>query len=98
MKPIETTPVVRSRPAGSDAARATSSAPEAPGSAATPTAEPGVIAEAQAVAAGTAPPVDTERVAQIRTALREGTYPLQPARMADAMIAANYILIENGKD
>lgn len=34
------------------------------------------------------PPVDNERVAQIRDALREGTYPLVPAKIADAMIAA----------
>lgn len=34
------------------------------------------------------PPVDADRVAQIRTALREGTYPLVPTRIADALIAA----------
>ncbi|MEP1422169.1 MAG: flagellar biosynthesis anti-sigma factor FlgM [Erythrobacter sp.] len=34
------------------------------------------------------PPVDTDRVAQIRDALREGSYPLVPAKIADAMIAA----------
>ncbi|KEO88699.1 hypothetical protein EH31_14750 [Erythrobacter longus] len=36
------------------------------------------------------PPVDTDRVAEIRSALREGTYPLVPAKIADAMIAAQY--------
>ena len=35
-----------------------------------------------------AAPVDTDRVAQIKTALRDGTYPLIPAEIADAMIAA----------
>lgn len=34
------------------------------------------------------PPVDTDRVAEIRSALRDGTYPLIPAKIADAMIAA----------
>ena len=34
------------------------------------------------------PPVDTDRVAEIRSALRDGTYPLVPAKIADAMIAA----------
>lgn len=34
------------------------------------------------------PPVDTDRVAEIRNALREGSYPLVPAKIADAMIAA----------
>ena len=36
------------------------------------------------------PPVDSDRVAEIRSALREGTYPLVPAKIADAMIAAQY--------
>ena len=35
-----------------------------------------------------APPVDTDRVVEVREALRKGTYPLVPAQIADAMIAA----------
>lgn len=34
------------------------------------------------------PPVDTDRVSEIRKALRDGTYPLVPTRIADAIIAA----------
>ncbi|MBI1402529.1 MAG: flagellar biosynthesis anti-sigma factor FlgM [Porphyrobacter sp.] len=34
------------------------------------------------------PPVDAERVAQIRAALEDGSYPLVPTRIVDAMIAA----------
>jgi len=34
------------------------------------------------------PPIDTSRVAEIRSALLDGTYPLVPAKIADAMIAA----------
>jgi negative regulator of flagellin synthesis FlgM len=41
--------------------------------------------------AGT-PPVDAERVSQIRDAVEEGSYPLVPARIADAMIAASLLL------
>lgn len=37
-------------------------------------------------------PIDAERVAQIRYALQEGTYPLIPSRTADAMIAARMLL------
>lgn len=48
--------------------------------------EPALKIETPALAA--APPVDTERVAQIRLAIAEGSYPLVPARIADAMIAA----------
>lgn len=37
-------------------------------------------------------PIDAERVAQIRGALQDGTYPLIPAKTADAMIAARMLL------
>lgn len=33
-------------------------------------------------------PVDRDRVAEIREALRDGSYPLVPTEIADAMIAA----------
>ena len=33
-------------------------------------------------------PVDAERVAEIRAALQDGSYPLVPTKIADAMIAA----------
>ena len=39
-----------------------------------------------------APPVDVERVAQIRRAVETGRYPLMPAHVADAMIAAGMLL------
>ncbi len=42
--------------------------------------------------AAAAPPVDAERVAQIRDALRDGSYPLVPTKIADAMIAAQVSL------
>lgn len=42
--------------------------------------------------AGTDAPVDKERVAEIRRAIENGTYPITPARIADAMIAAGYLL------
>ena len=42
------------------------------------------------------PEVDVERVAQIRKAIEQGTYPIVPARVADAMIAAG-LLLRTGK-
>lgn len=36
------------------------------------------------------PPVDRSRVDEIRDALRDGTYPLVPTEIADAIIAAQY--------
>lgn len=38
------------------------------------------------------PPVNHERVAEIRRAVAEGTYPLVPAEIADALIAAKLTL------
>ena len=37
-------------------------------------------------------PVDAERVQQIKAALKDGSYPLVPTRIADAMIAAQVSL------
>ena len=41
-------------------------------------------------------PVDAERVGEIRRAIESGGYPLVPARVADAMIAAG-LLLRSGK-
>ncbi|KTR82261.1 flagellar biosynthesis anti-sigma factor FlgM [uncultured Novosphingobium sp.] len=73
------------RRAGTDNAAAVPS-----GKASAKTAAPGV-ATSVAVDAGEAP-VDTDRVSQIRKAVESGKYPLVPARIADAMIAAGIIL------
>ena len=39
-----------------------------------------------------APPVDNERVQMIRKAVEAGKYPVVPAKIADAMIAAGVLL------
>ena len=41
------------------------------------------------------PPVDAERVKMIRKAVETGTYPIIPAKVADAMIAAGMLLRTN---
>ncbi|MDE2595409.1 MAG: flagellar biosynthesis anti-sigma factor FlgM [Sphingomonadales bacterium] len=38
------------------------------------------------------PPIDADRVAQIRKAVESGTYPIVPAKIADAIIAAGMLL------
>lgn len=38
------------------------------------------------------PPVDSGRVAEIRKAVETGRYPVTPARVADALIAAGLLL------
>lgn len=49
---------------------------------------PGVSVEIAESASSTNAPVDAERVQEIRAALRDGSYPLVPAKIVDAMIAA----------
>lgn len=49
------------------------------------------VVKSDALDPGSAP-VDAERVAVIRKAVEQGTYPLVPARIADAMIAAGMLL------
>lgn len=50
-------------------------------------AEPAIAAVAREMAS--APPVDLERVAQIKRALEEGRFPIVPAEIADRLIAAS---------
>ena len=40
------------------------------------------------------PPVDAERVQQIKRALQEGRYPIVPAKIADRLIAAQLRWVE----
>ena len=65
----------------------TGRAVDAAGSAAS---ETGVAIEVSGTVDTAAPPVDTNRVQEIRAALREGTYPLVPTKIADAVIAAQF--------
>jgi negative regulator of flagellin synthesis FlgM len=61
-------------------------APKAPAAVAAPQVE-----TSEAVKAGAAP-VDQERVETIRHAIETGKYPVIPAKIADAMIAAGMLL------
>lgn len=70
--------------AASDRASAEARAPTAARS--VPVA--GISVEVSASADAATPPVDAARVQQIRTALQNGSYPLVPTRIADAIISA----------
>ncbi len=48
---------------------------------------------AKALAAG--PPVDADRVRQIKAALQSGTFPISPAKIADQLIALRYEWMSN---
>jgi negative regulator of flagellin synthesis FlgM len=58
----------------------------APRSSAAPA--PGVSVEIDDAASAASAPVNAERVREIRAALKDGSYPLVPAKIVDAMIAA----------
>lgn len=49
------------------------------------------VVRSDALDAGEAP-VNSERVSEIRKAIEEGNYPVIPMRVADAMIAAGFLL------
>ncbi|NKJ40737.1 flagellar biosynthesis anti-sigma factor FlgM [Novosphingobium sp. SG720] len=82
------------------APQAVAEAPASPSAAATaaPSA-PATIASAASATVATSGatragdvPVSSDRVAQIRKAIEEGHYPVIPAQIADAMIAAGMLL------
>jgi negative regulator of flagellin synthesis FlgM len=85
------------RKAGADiaitGATATANAGQAsaPAASATPDLKKTALATSAALDPGEAP-VDADRVSQIRRAIETGNYPLVPARIADAMIAAGMFL------
>ncbi len=54
--------------------------------------KPGVSVEVNELASAGSPPVNNERVSEIRDALKNGSYPLVPTQIADAMIAARISL------
>ncbi|WP_379551799.1 flagellar biosynthesis anti-sigma factor FlgM [Qipengyuania sp. DGS5-3] len=57
-----------------------------------PAAQEGVKVELASKAATAEVPVDQSRVDEIRNALKDGTYPIVPTEIADAMIAARLML------
>ncbi|GAA0756896.1 negative regulator of flagellin synthesis FlgM [Erythromicrobium ramosum] len=84
---------------GVSAARALSTSDRAqidarsrPAAAGSTSSASGISVEVTSASEAASPPVDAERVARIRDALRDGSYPLVPAKIVDAMIAAQVSL------
>lgn len=86
---MNTSPISSARPIAGARDKVVSDTPAQPSSA--PVAAPVASASARVAEAG-APPVDTDRVAMIRKAIAEGNYPIVPAKIADAIIAAGILL------
>lgn len=76
--------------------RAKGASPVAPAESARQAASDADRAEATALAgvglAGSEAPVDRARVAELRRAIAQGDYPLDPGKTADAMIATGLML------
>ena len=89
--PIDINPVIKAGAVRFPVAH-TDAAPQRPVTTSQTRVEAGVEVDADPALGGTTPPVDAERVAVIRKALEEGSYPVVPSRIADAMIAARYML------
>ncbi|WP_277981068.1 flagellar biosynthesis anti-sigma factor FlgM [Sphingomonas phyllosphaerae] len=69
----------------------TPAAPLAANNATTATAAPQTLAKSLAAE----PPVDGDRVQQIKTAIANGTFPLSPATIADQFIALRFDWMAN---
>lgn len=81
------TGAVSNRPATTlDKVDAAAPAPRIDGNDAARVAESDARAAAREMAAS--PPVDRERVQQIKRAIQQGRFPIVPARIADRLIAA----------
>ncbi len=79
------------RPVARDMAT-TSSKAEAKPARPAQAADAGIAVETGSrISAGTVP-VEQDRVAQIRDALKDGSYPILPAQISDAIIAARLML------
>lgn len=76
----------------SDRAQIEARAPTAATAPVSATPPSGISVEVSGAAEAASPPIDAERVSQIREALRDGSYPLVPTKIVDAMIAAQISL------
>lgn len=81
-------PIAPGNQAASDALRQSAKAPAEPKA----KAKEGVAVEVSNNVSAGEPPVAADRVQEVRSALQDGTYPIVPAQIADAMIAARLSL------
>lgn len=65
---------------------------DAPRSSATTVAAEPSLVRMDALDAMRVPPIDHERVAEVRSAIARGDYPIRPAKVSDALIAASLLL------
>lgn len=98
MKPLDISPTTPIRPVGNETQRTGNDRNARPATSNASPAEPAMVARSGVLWSGETAPVDANRVAEIRSALREGRYPLLPATLSDHMIAAGFALIDAKED
>jgi negative regulator of flagellin synthesis FlgM len=92
MSSMDTSPIRSARPIANAREHAAAGAtPQAAQVTRPDAAAPPIVAAATLGSAST-PPVDQDRIALIRKAIAEGSYPVVPAKIADAIIAAGMLL------
>ena len=84
--PIGLKPVPTSNTVAGVTRSAATAAPESVTTQAQSASAPGALTRELAAT----PPIDHQRVAQIRKAIAEGTFPITPAQIADRLIAAKF--------
>ncbi|MFN3517573.1 MAG: flagellar biosynthesis anti-sigma factor FlgM [Novosphingobium sp.] len=95
-------PSIEFGPKGLQPTRGVQAVDSRKGHSAQPGSDPAAVADAHSAVVRSReldpgqPPVDADRVAEIRKAIEQGTYPILPARVADAIIAAG-LLLRTGK-
>ena len=88
--PVGAVQLTSVQPAAASVASNPVSGPAAVSTTAASTAAP-VVQTSLSVSSGDAP-IDHSRVDEIRKAVQSGTYPLVPAKIGDAMVAAGLLL------
>jgi negative regulator of flagellin synthesis FlgM len=89
---MNTSPISSARPiSGAREQALNAPAPKAAAPAAAAAAGQSAVA-LESLEGAKSPPIDGERVKLIRKAIEQGTYPIVPAKIADAMIAAGILL------
>lgn len=91
MPPIELGPLGPQTPRGTGAVAPGKATPVANDTGRPHAAPQSAVQRSAALDPGEAP-VNTERVAEIRKAIEQGHYPVLPMKVADAMIAAGFLL------
>ncbi len=89
---MDTSPISPARRIANAREQAAAGASQQTGQAGRPTAAAQPVVAAETLGSAATPPVDQDRVALIRKAIADGSYPVVPAKIADAIIAAGILL------